>query len=82
MNKQTLNELHQLCDDFYTLTEDNLTDEEASRLFEIKNELKVELTRCEYTNNEFITWASQQVKDQTCVTKTLREWLFYLCRNL
>lgn len=52
MNKQTLNELHQICDDFYTLNEDNLTDEEASRLFEIKKELEVEMTKCEYTNNE------------------------------
>lgn len=82
MEKQTLNELHQLCDDFYTLNEDNLTDEEATRLFEIKKELEAEMTNCEYTSNEFITWASQQVKDQTRVTKTLREWLFYLCRNL
>lgn len=82
MNKQTLNELHQICDDFYTLNEDNLTDEEASRLFEIKKELEVELTSCEYTGDEFITWARQQVKNQTGETKTLREWLFYLCRNL
>lgn len=84
MNKQTLNELHQLCDDFYTLNEDNLTDEEASRLFEIKKELEleVELTSCEYTSNEFITWVRQQVKNQTCVARSLRGWLFCLCRQV
>lgn len=82
MEKQTLNELHQLCDDFYTLNEDNLTDEEATRLFEIKKELKAEMTRCKYTSNEFITWVNQQVKNQNLVTKSLHEWLVYLCRNL
>lgn len=82
MNKQTLNELHQLCDDFYTLNEDNLTDEEASRLFEIKEELELEMTRREYTSYEFITWARQQLKDQTCVARSLRDWVFYLCRQV
>lgn len=82
MEKQTLNELHQLCDDFYTINEDNLTDEEATRLFEIKEELKTEMTRCKYTSNEFIAWANQQVKNQTQVTKSLHEWLVYLCKTL
>lgn len=82
MEKQTINELHQLCDDFYTLNEDNLTDEEANRLFEIKKELKAELARCKYTSNEFITWVGQQVMNQNFATKSLNEWLVYLCRQV
>ena len=93
MKKVQLNELLQLTDDYYTINEDVLTQEDVERINNLKSAIKSELDEQEMTTGDFAFWLNQHedehlkgwaviVLDWEPMTHTLREWLIYLSKTL
>lgn len=93
MNKEQLKDLLQLVDDYYTINEDMLTQEDVDRINNLKSAIKSELSEQEMTTGDFAFWLNQHedehlkswaiiVLDWESMTHTLREWLIYLSKTL
>lgn len=93
MNKGQLNELLQLTDDYYTINEDVLTQEDVEHINNLKSAIKLELGEQEMTTGDFAFWLNQHedehlkgwaviVLDWDPATKSLKEWLIYLSKTL
>lgn len=92
MNKEQLNELLQLADDYYTINEDVLTQEDVDRINNLKSAIKSELGEQEMTTGDFAFWLNQHedirrvwaisALDWEPATKSLEEWLIYLSKTL
>lgn len=59
MNKEQLKDLLQLADDYYTINEDVLTQEDVDRINNLKSAIKSELGEQEMTTGDFAFWLNQ-----------------------
>lgn len=59
MNKEQLNALLQLADDYYTINEDVLTQEDVDRINNLKSAIQSELDEQEMTTGDFAFWLNQ-----------------------
>lgn len=59
MNKEQLKDLLQLADDYYTINEDVLTQEDVDRINNLKSAIKSELCEQEMTTGDFAFWLNQ-----------------------
>ena len=93
MNKEQLKDLLQLADDYYTINEDVLTQEDVDRINNLKSAIKSELDEQEMTTGDFAFWLNQHedehlkswavvVLDWPRETRGLEEWLIYLSKTL
>ena len=93
MNKEQLKDLLQLADDYYTINEDVLTQEDIDRINNLKGVIKNELGEQEMPTGDFAFWLNQHedehlkgwaviVLDWDPATKPLKEWLIYLSKML
>lgn len=92
MNKAILIDLKRLCDDYYTINEDVLTEDDVCRIDNLKAAIDEELAETELTTGDFAFWLNQRedirrvwaisVLDWPQETKSLQEWLIYLSKTL
>ena len=93
MNKAILLDLKRLCDDYYTINEDVLTEDDVCRIDNLKAAINEELAETELSTGDFAFWLNQQederlkswaviVLDWDPATKSLQEWLIYLSKTL
>lgn len=93
MNKAMLNDLKRLCDDYYTINEDVLTEEDVARIHNLKTAIDEDLAKTELSTGDFAFWLNQHederlkswaviVLDWDPATKSLEEWLIYLSKTL
>ena len=93
MNKAILLDLKRLCDDYYTINEDVLTEDDVCRIDNLKAAINEELAETELSTGDFAFWLNQQederlkswaviVLDWDPATKSLEEWLIYLSKTL
>lgn len=93
MDKTTLNDLKRLCDDYYTINEDVLTEDDVAHIHNLKTAIDKALTETELSTGDFAFWLNQQederlkswaviVLDWDPATKSLKEWLIYLSKTL
>lgn len=93
MDKTTLNDLKRLCDDYYTINEDVLTEDDVAHIHNLKTAIDKALTEAELSTGDFAFWLNQQederlkswaviVLDWDPATKSLEEWLIYLSKTL
>lgn len=92
MDKTTLNDLKQLCDDYYTINEDVLTEDDVAHIHNLKTAIDKALTETELSTGDFAFWLNQRedirrvwaisALDWEPATKSLQEWLIYLSKTL
>lgn len=93
MDKTTLNDLKRLCDDYYTINEDVLTEDDVAHIHNLKTAIDKALAETELSTGDFAFWLNQQederlkswaviVLDWDPATKSLEEWLIYLSKTL
>lgn len=93
MNKAILLDLKRLCDDYYTINEDVLTEDDVCRIDNLKAAINEELAETELSTGDFAFWLNQHederlkswaviVLDWDPATKSLQEWLIYLSKTL
>lgn len=93
MDKTTLNDLKRLCDDYYTINEDVLTEDDVAHIHNLKTAIDKALTETELSTGDFAFWLNQQederlkswaviVLDWPRETRGLKEWLIYLSKTL
>lgn len=93
MNKEQLKDLLQLVDDYYTVNEDVLTQEDVERINNLKKAIDEDLAKTELSTGDFAFWLNQHedehlkswaviVLDWDPATKSLEEWLIYLSKTL
>lgn len=92
MDKTTLNDLKRLCDDYYTINEDVLTEDDVAHIHNLKTAINKALTETELSTGDFAFWLNQQedirrvwaisALDWEPATKSLEEWLIYLSKTL
>lgn len=92
MDKTTLNDLKRLCDDYYTINEDVLTEDDVAHIHNLKTAIDKALTETELSTGDFAFWLNQRedirrvwainALDWEPATKSLEEWLIYLSKTL
>lgn len=92
MDKTTLNDLKRLCDDYYTINEDVLTEDDVAHIHNLKTAIDKALTETELSTGDFAFWLNQRedirrvwaisALDWEPATKSLQEWLIYLSKML
>lgn len=92
MDKTTLLDLKRLCDDYYTINEDVLTDNDVAHIHNLKAAIDKALTETELSTGDFAFWLNQRedirrvwaisALDWEPATKSLQEWLIYLSKTL
>lgn len=92
MDKTTLNDLKRLCDDYYTINEDVLTEDDVAHIHNLKAAIDEELAETELSTGDFAFWLNQRedirrvwaisALDWEPATKSLEEWLIYLSKTL
>lgn len=92
MDKTTLNDLKRLCDDYYTINEDVLTEDDVAHIHNLKAAIDKALTETELSTGDFAFWLNQRedirrvwaisALDWEPATKSLQEWLIYLSKTL
>lgn len=92
MDKTTLLDLKRLCDDYYTINEDVLTEDDVAHIHNLKTAIDKALTETELSTGDFAFWLNQRedirrvwaisALDWEPATKSLQEWLIYLSKTL
>lgn len=93
MDKTTLIDLKQLCDDYYTINEDVLTEDDVCHIQNLKKAIDEDLAKTSLSTGDFAFWLNQHederlkswaviVLDWDPATKSLEEWLIYLSKTL
>lgn len=92
MNKAMLNDLKRLCDDYYTINEDVLTEDDVARIHNLKAAIDEDLAKTSLSTGDFAFWLNQRedirrvwainALDWPQETKSLQEWLIYLSKTL
>lgn len=92
MDKTTLNDLKRLCDDYYTINEDVLTEDDVAHIHNLKTAIDKALIETELSTGDFAFWLNQRedirrvwaisALDWEPATKSLQEWLIYLSKTL
>lgn len=92
MDKTTLNDLKRLCDDYYTINEDVLTEDDVAHIHNLKTAIDEDLAKTELSTGDFAFWLNQRedirrvwaisALDWEPATKSLQEWLIYLSKTL
>lgn len=92
MDKTTLNDLKRLCDDYYTINEDVLTEDDVAHIHNLKTAIDKALIETELSTGDFAFWLNQRedirrvwaisALDWEPATKSLEEWLIYLSKTL
>lgn len=93
MDRTTLIDLKQLVDDYYTINEDMLTEDDVSHIQNLKKAIDEDLAKTNLSTGDFAFWLNQHedihlkswaviVLDWNPATKPLEEWLIYLSKTL
>lgn len=93
MDRTTLIDLKQLVDDYYTINEDVLTEDDVSHIQNLKKAIDEDLAKTNLSTGDFAFWLNQHedehlkgwaviVLDWDPATKSLEEWLIYLSKTL
>lgn len=60
MDKTTLLDLKRLCDDYYTINEDVLTEDDVAHIHNLKTAIDKALTETELSTGDFAFWLNQR----------------------
>ena len=93
MDRTTLIDLKRLCDDYYTINEDVLTEDDVSHIQNLKKAIDEDLAKTNLSTGDFAFWLNQHedehlkswaviVLDWPRETRGLEEWLIYLSKTL
>lgn len=93
MDKTTLIDLKLLCDDYYTINEDVLTEDDVAYIQKLKKAIDEDLAKTNLSTGDFAFWLNQQedehlknwaviVLDWPREIRDLEEWLIYLSKTL
>ena len=93
MDRTTLNDLKQLVNDYYTINEDVLTEDDAAHIQNLKKAIDEDLAKTNLSTGDFAFWLNQHedehlkswaviVLDWPRETRGLEEWLIYLSKTL
>ena len=93
MDRTTLIDLKQLVDDYYTINEDVLTEDDVCHIQNLKKAIDEDLAKTNLSTGDFAFWLNQHedehlkswaviVLDWPQETRGLEEWLFFLSKTL
>lgn len=93
MDRTTLIDLKQLVDDYYTINEDMLTEDDVCHIQNLKKAIDEDLAKTNLSTGDFAFWLNQHedehlkswaviVLDWPRETRGLEEWLIYLSKTL
>ena len=93
MDRTTLIDLKQLVDDYYTINEDVLTEDDVCHIQNLKKAIDEDLAKTNLSTGDFAFWLNQHedehlkswaviVLDWPQETRGLEEWLIFLSKTL